>query len=66
LLGGFTEPVTICDERGHIVGTLTPAPSKEEIDKLIPPLSEEEYERRLQGRRNTTQEVLEYLDGLDK
>jgi len=65
MLGGLTETVTVRDERGHVLGTLTPTPSKEEIDNIFPPLSSEEYERRLKGQRYSTREVLDRLDQLE-
>ncbi len=57
-------PLQLCDEKGIVLGTFTPQPDYEAIERARPKLSEEEMQRRRTGRTYTTEEVIEYLENL--
>lgn len=57
-------PLQICDEKGTILGTFIPKPDYEAIERARPKLSDEEMQRRRQGKSYTTAEVIEHLENL--
>jgi hypothetical protein len=57
-------PTTLRDENGEVLGQFVPGASAT-LPYTPPPLDEEEIERRLQGPRYSTAEVLAMLEKLD-
>jgi hypothetical protein len=62
------EPVELCDPSGKVLGTFSPQFDMSEWEPVSPGASEEELDRRERSAqpRYTTEEVLEYLENLDK
>jgi len=42
----LTEPQELCDESGRVLGYFTPASEESVYDRVAPPVSEEELDRR--------------------
>jgi hypothetical protein len=61
LLKGRSESLEICDESGRLIGYFTPVSDSLEEDREMPPLSDEEIERRLNEPTFSTAEVLTHL-----
>lgn len=62
---GFSRPLEVCDASGRVVGTFLPAVDYSALERVRPPLSNEELERRNQSPSYTTAEVLERLNKLE-
>jgi hypothetical protein len=60
-LGDFTQPVQLCDEKGHIVASVFPTGYFHKAS-----VSEEELDRRAHSseKRYSTSEVLKHLESL--
>ena len=65
-LNYLTEPLELCDESGHVLGSLLPAPKSVQVEQTGPRISMEELQRRRLAKNNTrsTEEVLAYLGTL--
>jgi hypothetical protein len=66
-LNGLNEVVELCDASGHVLARVVPTPMQVALEDLIPPISEEELQRRLNtppSRTYTTEEVLRHLESL--
>ena len=63
VLRGQTQPVIVQDESGTVLGQFVPRPAGKPYTP--PPLSEEEYQRRMNEPSYSTAEVLAMLEKLD-
>ena len=63
---GLRETAELCDASGQVLACVMPPPIKVSLEDLIPPMSEEELQRRLNysGPTYTTEEVLRHLESL--
>jgi hypothetical protein len=60
------EPLELCDEGGAIVAKVVPVVNPNDYEKTIPPLDEEELQRREQSNAwFTTEQVLAQLRSLE-
>ena len=62
----FTAPLEVCDSSGRVVGTFLPAVDYEALERIRPPVSEDELDRRNQSRSFSTAEVLARLEALER
>jgi hypothetical protein len=62
LPGELGEALEICDESGRLLGHYTPVTDSAEREFEMPPLSDEELQRRLKEPSFSTAEVLAHLD----
>ena len=65
-LNGLNQIVELCDDSGHVVARVVPTAMQVRIEDLIPPIDEEELERRQNSTEPgyTTAEVLRHLESL--
>ena len=65
-LHNLTQPLELCDEAGHLLARVFPAPGLPEYEPWEPAFSEEELRRQEQAneKRYTTAEVLAHLEQL--
>ena len=65
-LNGLNQIVELCDDSGHVVARVVPTTMQVRPEDLIPPIDEEEIERRRNSTAPgyTTAEVLRHLESL--
>lgn len=61
---GLKQPLTVCDERGKLLGTFTPLSERQRAELARPPLSSDELARRRLEPDYSTVEVIERLESL--
>jgi hypothetical protein len=65
-LGNLNEPLELCDESGRVLARVLPHYDPADYERIEPPISEDELNRRRQykGKTYTTEEVIAYLEQL--